>query len=120
MAQAFDPIGNLFDSAKKAAAKLVAKSKAEVTKPHAWLSFRLGNSIPPSVNNHSSSAPAYTPNSDIADPQNSANSEETDNDFRHRINTLNNRLQLILAEQPTIPEVEVSTSSGVLSGQYWC
>ena len=106
MARAFTPIENLFDSAKKAAAKLVAKSK---TGPHAWLSFRLGNSRPPSVNNHSPSAPAYTTTSDVVDPPYSANSEETDEEFRDRINTLQNRLQFMLAEQPTIPEVEIST-----------
>ena len=67
-----------FDSAKKAAANLVAKSKAG---PHAWLSFWLGNSKPPSVNNHSPSAPAYITTSDVVDPQYSANSEETDEEF---------------------------------------
>ena len=91
---------------KKAAAKLVVNSE---TGPHAWLSFRLGNSRPPSVNNHSSSAPAYTTTLDVVDPQYSANSEETDEEFQYRINTLQNNLQILLAEQPTIPEVEVST-----------
>jgi hypothetical protein len=117
MARAFPPIENLFDSVKKTATKLVAKSKEGITKPHAWLSFRLGNSRPPSVNNHNPSAPAYTPNLDIADPQTSENSsEETDNDFRNRINTLQDRLQLILAEHPTIPEVEVSTLPQDITG----
>ena len=31
----------LFDSAKRLAAKLVAKFKSRVTKPHFWISFRL-------------------------------------------------------------------------------
>ena len=95
MARAFTSIENLFDSAKKAAAKLVAKSK---TGPHAWLSFRMGNSKPPSVNNHYPSAPAFTTTSDVVDPPYSANSEETEEEFQDRINTLQNRLQFMLAE----------------------
>ena len=113
MARAFTPIENLFDSAKKAAAKLVANSK---TGPHAWLSFRLGNSRSPSVNNHSPSAPAYTTTSDAVDPPYSENSEETEEEFQDRINTLQNRLQFMLAEQPTIPEVEISTLPQNITG----
>ena len=113
MARAFTPIENLFDSAKKAAAKLVAKSK---TGPHAWLSFRLGNSRSPSVNNHSPSAPTYTTTSGVVDPPYSTNSEETEEEPQDRIKTLNNRLQFILAEQPTIPEVEISTLPQNITG----
>ena len=111
MAQAFTPIENLFESAKKAAAKLVAKGG-----PHAWLSFWFRNSKPPTVNNHSPLAPAYTTTSYVVDPQYSANSEETDEEFQHRINTLQNSLQLMLAEQPTIPEVEISTLPQDITG----
>jgi hypothetical protein len=111
MARAFTPIENLFESAKKAAAKLVAKGG-----PHAWLSFWFRNSKPPTVNNHSPLAPAYTTTSYVVDPQYSANSEETDEEFQHRINTLQNSLQLMLAEQPTIPEVEISTLPQDITG----
>ncbi len=92
---------------------MVAKSKEG---PHAWLSFRLENPKPPSVNNHSPSAPAYITTSDVVDPQYSANSEETDEEFQYRINTLQNNLQFLLAEQPTIPEVEVSTLPQYITG----
>jgi hypothetical protein len=109
MARAFTPIENLFDSAKKAATRLV-------TSPHPWLSFRFGNSRSPRVSNHSPSAPAYTTTSDVVDPPYSANSEETDEEFQDRINILQNRLQLILAEQPTIPEVEISTLPQNITG----
>ena len=85
---------------------MVAKSKAG---PHAWLSFRLGNSRPPNVNNHSPSAPAYTTTSDVVDLQYSANSEttypqnlenvseETYNHFRRRIDELRNSYRLTRA-----------------------
>ena len=109
MARAFTPIENLFDSAKKAATRLV-------TRPHPWLSFRLGNSRSPRVSNQSPSAPAYAAPSVVADLPYLANSEESDGEFERRITALNNELQHLLEEKPTLQEVETSTIPQNITG----
>jgi hypothetical protein len=89
--------------------------------PHALLSFRLRNPRSPSVSNHSPSAPAYSPNSEIEFSQNSGkDSADKLNDFSRRIETLQqnreNSFKLRPVEQPTIQEIEISTLPEDITG----